>query len=74
MSYTESEQDIYTTGHTKGFNDAVALYKAKSDKWDALEKKIDTFYPVDENGDDTEDEGGDLGDIGEAAAQAFGYL
>ena len=43
--------------------------KRKADKWDELDKKIGKFYPEDE----TEDTG-DLCDIGEAAAVAFGYL
>jgi hypothetical protein len=40
--------------------------KAKAAKWDALAKKMDGFY--------AEDSEADLGVIGEAAAQAFGYL
>ena len=49
-------------------------WKSKAEKWDALDKKISSYY-VDENGDELEgNEGGDLIDIGEAAAIAFGYL
>lgn len=49
-------------------------WKRKAERWDALEKEISKFY-LDENGDELpEDEGGDLCDIGEAAATAFGYL
>ena len=47
-------------------------WKSKAEKWDALEDKIASFY-VDENGDELED-GGDLCDIGEVAAAAFGFL
>ena len=48
-------------------------YKEKADKWDALEKKIASYYvlPYD---DPEEFEGGDLLDIGEAAARAFGFM
>lgn len=45
-------------------------YKIKADKWDALDEKIGKFYPDDE----ADEAGGDLCDIGEAAAMAFGYL
>lgn len=51
-------------------------WKAKAEKWDDLEKKIAAFY-VDENGDELSDEQGegyDLGNIGEVAATAFGWL
>lgn len=61
-------------GFEQGYRIAVTKYKIKADKWDALEKKIDAFYTTNEDGDELEDEGGDLGDIGEAAARAFGYL
>jgi hypothetical protein len=40
--------------------------KDKAAKWDALRKQMDKFY--------AEDSDADLGVIGEAAAQAFGYL
>ena len=47
-------------------------WKSKAEKWDALEDKIASFYV---NGDELEDEeGGDLCDIGEVAAAAFGFL
>lgn len=39
---------------------------AKAARWDALAKQIAKFYE--------EDSDADLGDIGEAAAIAFGYL
>jgi hypothetical protein len=52
----------------------IKEWKLKAEKWDKLEKKIEKYY-VDENGDPLpDDEGGDLGDIGEAAAMAFGFL
>ncbi len=53
--------------------DAGIKISAKADKWDALEKKIASFYvpPYD---DPEEFEGGDLLDIGEAAARAFGFM
>ena len=48
--------------------------KAKAEKWDALGKKIDKYYPYDEEtGEDLESDG-DLCDIGLDAAMAFGYL
>lgn len=52
--------------------------KRKAEKWDELGKQIAKFY-VPENWDgesDLEDYdgGGDLGDIGEVAASAFGWL
>lgn len=48
----------------------IAEWKKKSKKWDALGKKIAKFYPEDSEGY----EGGDLCDIGEVAAMAFGWL
>lgn len=46
----------------------------KAAAWDNLEKEISKFY-FDENGEElTDDEGGDLCDIGEVAARAFGLL
>lgn len=53
----------------------IEIWKAKAEKWDALEDKISAFY-VDENDnvvEDNEHDGGLL-DIGEIAARAFGYL
>ena len=44
----------------------------KAKKWDNLDSEIGKFYEVDDKGKDIED--GDLGDIGEKAAMAFGYL
>lgn len=45
-------------------------FKAKADKWDALDEKIGEVYFQDEEDED----GADLADVGELAAQAFGYL
>ena len=47
----------------------VSEWKEKAQKWDRLAQKIAQYYPEDEN-----DAPGDLGDIGEHAAMAFGYL
>jgi len=48
--------------------------KEKAEKWDALAEKIGKMYPeLDEDGE-LEETGGDLADIGEIAATAFGYL
>ncbi|WP_313373791.1 hypothetical protein [Chishuiella sp.] len=44
----------------------------KANKWDALERKVSQFYETYENGELIYD--GDLTDIGELAASAFGYL
>ena len=52
----------------------VVMLRIKADRWDALEEQISGYY-VDGNGDELSDEeGGDLTDIGETAARAFGYL
>ena len=48
----------------------------KSKKWDALGKRIKKYY-CDKTGEYNEENPelkGDLGDIGEAAASAFGWL
>ena len=45
----------------------------KAAKWDALEKEIAKYYLSDDV-EVNEDEGGDLSDIGEIAAMAFGFL
>ncbi len=42
--------------------------REKAEKWDNLGKKIEKIYAEDE------ETGGDLCDIGEAAAMAYGYL
>lgn len=46
--------------------------KTKADKWDSLDDQISKFYLDDE--DNEEEFEGDLCDIGEIAAMAFGYL
>ena len=48
--------------------------RRKAESWDALRKKIDKFYPYDEETGEELESDGDLGDIGEVAAIAFGYL
>lgn len=50
------------------------ILKIKADKWDKLDDQIAAFYPEDENGDYDEEFEGNLLDIGEIAASAFGYL
>jgi len=50
--------------------------KSKAEQWDNLYDELLKFY-CDENGNYSEDNPtneGDLGDIGEAAASAFGFL
>lgn len=42
------------------------MYKIKADKWDKLDQEIGEFY--------FDDAQGDLVDIGELAALAFGYV
>ena len=54
----------------------IAEWKTKAEKWDALDKEISKFY-VDVDGEYNEENPerhGDLGDIGEEAARAFGWL
>ena len=54
----------------------IEKYKIKSEKWDKLDEKIGKFYENDiddEENEDGEDEG-NLIDIGEVVAIAFGYL
>jgi hypothetical protein len=50
----------------------IEQWKAKAEKWDALAARIEKYY-VNEDGEESE-EGGDLCDIGEEAAMAFGWL
>lgn len=52
----------------------VDIYKDKADKWDALDKKIGSYYIIDEEDESNFEENGNLLDIGEDAARAFGYL
>jgi hypothetical protein len=58
--------------HSVYDNKAIEQWKAKAEKWDALAARIEKYY-VNENGEEAE-EGGDLCDIGEVAAHAFGWL
>lgn len=52
-----------------------SIEEKKAKWWDDLDKKISEFYPEEtEEIPDTEDDGGDLIDVGEAAAIAFGYM
>lgn len=50
----------------------IEEWKQKAEKWDKLDNDIAKFYP-DESDGEAEKEG-DLGDIGEVAARAFGWL
>ena len=61
---------------TTSIEKLIEKYKIKSEKWDKLDEKIGKFYENDiddEENEDGEDEG-NLIDIGEVAAIAFGYL
>lgn len=50
--------------------------KSKAERWDALDTEIGKYYPTydDEDEEIEPQEEGDLSDIGEAAARAFGYM
>ncbi len=50
----------------------IAEWKKKADQWDNLDSEIGKFYEG-PNGEPPEKEG-DLGDIGEVAASAFGWI
>lgn len=56
----------------------IEVWKSKAEKWDRLDAKIGKFYDEEEESEQEygEQEFGDgnLLDIGEAAASAFGYL
>jgi hypothetical protein len=52
----------------------IAEWKDKAAKWDKLKSDIEAFYFDDEGNELESDEGGDLADIGETAAIAFGLL
>ena len=61
---------------TTSIEKLIEKYKIKSEKWDKLDEEIGKFYENDiddEENEDGEDEG-NLIDIGEVAAIAFGYL
>lgn len=47
-------------------------FKAKTDKWDALDEEIGKMFAISE--DESTDEYYDLAHVGELAAKAFGYL
>lgn len=51
--------------------DQIQEWKAKAEKWDALDREIWKYYNEDEEGKSEKE--GDLIDIGEVAARAFGY-
>jgi hypothetical protein len=51
----------------------IRMWKLKAEKWDALDNALSKFY-FDEEGNELEEGGGDLCDIGETAARAFGLM
>lgn len=51
----------------------IDTLREKAKKWDALAKRVDAFYVVDQEGELIDKEAGVLLDIGEVAAKAFGY-
>lgn len=51
----------------------IKEWKEKAAKWDALDEKINRFYFDEDDNELPDSDGGDLVDIGEAAAMAFGY-
>lgn len=59
-------------------DEQIAEWREKAEKWNKLDERIASCYGYyDEDGEwvPYEDhEGPDLGDIGELAARAFGYL
>ena len=63
---------------TTSIENLIEKYKIKSEKWDKLDEKIGKFYENDiddeENEDGEDEDEGNLIDIGEVAAIAFGYL
>lgn len=68
-----SQADI--KAYTTWLENKANQYKTKSDKWDKLDEEIGRFYENDwEELSDADSEEGDLADIGEVEAQAFGYL
>lgn len=60
------EKGEYTVFVRKVEPSEVEDWREKAMKWDALEEKISKFYE--------EDAEGDLTDIGEVAASAFGFM
>jgi uncharacterized protein with GYD domain len=65
-SRTVSLMSQYADNATASLKEENERLRAKAERWDALESKIGKFYE--------DDSDADLGDIGEAAAVAFGYL
>lgn len=65
QAYVQAEKELQEA-------DSPEDIKTKAQKWDELAAKIAAFYP-DYEGIESEEEG-DLTDIGEAAATAFGFL
>lgn len=63
---------IKTTKREKPTVKQIKEWRDKAKKWDDLEEKIGKFYPIEE-GEEPEREG-DLMDIGELAANAFGFF
>jgi len=73
-SYTINLLEMFLKLANDGIEEAgktTNVWKIKADKWDRLENEVSEFYP--EDYDEGED-GGDLCDIGEVAARAFGFL
>ncbi|MEG0848535.1 MAG: hypothetical protein RSE50_00725 [Myroides sp.] len=69
-SFSQSSKDLLQTIAKQS---DLNIVKAK--KWQKLDEEIGRFYDTDceeLNGSDSEE--GDLSDIGEVAARAFGYL
>jgi hypothetical protein len=61
----------------KMFDSEINKYKKKAEKWDKLGNEIEKYYESedeDNNDDEYDREEGNLLDIGEAAASAYGYL
>ena len=71
-----NEDAVDAPSATTSIEQLISSYKIKAEKWDKLDEKIGKFYENDiddEENEDGEDEG-NLIDIGEVAAIAFGYL
>lgn len=67
MNATDLEYIIFVNHLNRKETKLLRELKAKADKWDSLEAEITKIY------EGPEDEG-DLCDIGEKAAMAFGFL
>lgn len=57
-------------------DEEINIMMQKANSWDALEKKIAKYYENSEGeyDEDNPEENGDLLDIGEIAARAFGFM